>query len=95
MPEDLKARCEEVVPRALIDCVSFQWIGNDPGRSVDLFHAVRWFIRRVQPLGHITQADASGCVASTKPATKVAQKLGTIMNLQCRKHMRNLGCELA
>ena len=92
-----------VTPRALIDDVSFQWVGERAGVTrargerdpiSELYRAVRRFVESVKPLGLVVQFAKCGFVASTKRARKRFAVYASALKLTAKKAMRNLGHEL-
>ncbi|CAK0894418.1 unnamed protein product, partial [Prorocentrum cordatum] len=88
------ARSPLVRPRALIDDVSFQWVGTDLSTLGQLWTTVRTFCLELQPLGCLVQPAKCGFVATTREAKRKFAEHVKVIRFRGKAHMRNLGHEL-
>ena len=60
----------DVIPRALMDDISFQWVGEDARQEASLFKAAKWFADLVSPLTassfRLARVDASPAPAKPR-----------------------------
>eukprot|EP00959_Pyramimonas_sp_CCMP1952_P319054 6675568-Pyramimonas_sp.AAC.1 len=66
----LKRESECVVPRGLMDDVSFQWIGILAKYAGVVFNAVTDFAGYTRQLGFLLQASKASCLASSTGAAR-------------------------
>ena len=87
----LKREFEFVVPRGLMDDVSFQWIGRLAKYAGVVFNAVTAFAGYTRQLGFLLQASKSGYLASSTEAARAVKSRAARLKLQAFRTARNLG----
>ncbi|CAK0850816.1 unnamed protein product [Prorocentrum cordatum] len=83
-----------VIPRALVDDLTLQWVGANTKTLHFLFGAVKKFIVLARPLGLILQVEKSGLVAACPKAKRMVSKQASPIGIPLKSRTRNLGHEL-
>eukprot|EP00959_Pyramimonas_sp_CCMP1952_P114509 2394152-Pyramimonas_sp.AAC.1 len=80
-----------VIPRGLMDDVSFHWIGRQAKHAGIVFNAVSAFARDTRALGFRLQVAKSGFLASSREAARAVKAQAGMLKLSAFRSARNLG----